>query len=135
MKTIEPSPNYSIRVPDDTHEQYDGAVLSLWRDADPTALQLSSYFRESGLQVSAATRLAERIEKTSGVWHRSGFSTECGCDTAAAITDSGGYQWHHIYVVTPRLAVYATISHPSGQTASSWAVEAMRGIRFATQRA
>lgn len=131
MKTVEPSPSYSICVPADAHEEYDGGVLSLWRDGDATALQFSSFIREAGTtQVSAAERLAERIQSTGGEWKRFDVRTQCECDIAAATTERNGFRWQHIYVVTPRVAVYATISHPSGQTAGNWASEAVRGIRF-----
>ena len=130
MKTITPSRHYSIRLPNDVTQQWDKEVLSLWRDDDRTALQLSSYLRESEQQVSAKERLSDRMARSSTKWSPLDIGCDSACDIAAASTADGDYIWWHIYLVVPKVAVYATISFPSSTKASQWAVDAVRSIRF-----
>jgi hypothetical protein len=130
MKTTTPSRHYSIRLPDDVTQQWDEQVLSLWRDDDPTVLQLSSYLRESERQVSAKERLSDRRAGSSTKWSPLDIGRDWYCDIAAASTADGDYIWWHIYLVEPNVAVYATISFPTSMKASEWAIDAVRSIRF-----
>src|SRR4051812_8717690 len=126
MKTTTPSRHYSIRLPDDVTQQWDEQVLSLWRDDDPTVLQLSSYLRESERQVSAKERLSDRRAGSSTKWSPLDIGRDWYCDIAAASTADGDYIWWHIYLVEPNVAVYATISFPTSMKASEWAIDAVR---------
>jgi hypothetical protein len=128
MKTIRPTPHYSLSIPDDIHEQYDDAVLSLWKEGDGTLLQLSSTVREGGEQVSAQQRLTDRMRV--GSWSNVNLKCDADCEVAAGSTKQEGYVWWHIYLVVSYVAVYATISFPTSATASDWAVEAIRTIGF-----
>jgi hypothetical protein len=129
MKTITPSPHYSLRLPNDIREQYDDGVLSLWRDDAPTALQISSKLRESGEQVSAEERLADLIAK-GGSWSPLKITCDADCETAAASTTDDTFVWWHVYLVCPYLAIYATVSFPTESEVDRWAVEAIQSIRF-----
>ena len=130
MKTITPSQHYSIRLPDDVTQQWDAEVLSLWRENDPTALQLSSRARESGQQVSARERLSDRMASSKTKWTPLEIGCDSDCESAAASTTDGDYEWWHIYLVVPSVAVYATVSFPRSTKVSQWAVEAVHSIRF-----
>ncbi len=130
MKTFTPSPHYSIRLPDDVHLELDEEVFSAWRKGDSTVLQLSSRFRESGKQVSAAERLRSRMKTTTTIWSPLTVGCDTECEVAAASTTDDGYVWWHIYLVVPTTAVYATVSFPSTGVVNEWAVDAIRSIRF-----
>ena len=128
MKTVRPTPHYSVRVPDDTHEQYDHEVLSLWREGDSTLLQLSSTVREWGKQVSAQQRLADRMR--IGTWSKLNVTCDADCEIAAGSTEQDGCAWWHVYLVVSYVAVHATVSFPVSATASDWALDTIRNIRF-----
>jgi hypothetical protein len=130
MRTVCPSKYYSIRVPADAKEDYDGTVLSIWRDGESTALQLSSYVRTEGEQISANERLEDRARSTSGQWKRLELGIGGDCEVAAASVLNDGVEWWHCYLVTPQLAVYATLSFPEVQKPSPWALDAIHSIRF-----
>jgi hypothetical protein len=129
MRTITPSIHYSIRVPHDVRQQQDEEVLSLWREENSRVLQFSSRFRGSGQQVSAGERLADRIAK-GGSCSEVEIKCAADCDVAAAQMTDGDVVWWHIYLVTPKLAIYATISFPIDSEAFQWAVDAVGSIRF-----
>ena len=128
MKTLKPSEHYSIRVPDNTHQQLDDEVLSLWQERDGTLLQLSSRVRIEGEQVTAEQRLANRVRV--GTWSRIELTCDADCEIAAASTEQDDFVWWHIYLVVPYVSVYSTISFPASAHASDWAVDAVRSICF-----
>lgn len=128
-----PTGSYEIELPDDVAESSDERVSSYWRQRTACALQLSSYVRERGDQVSAEERLAERIRQ-GGQWRRIQFDEKAHLDrqVAAAVTrDEEDCTWTHIYLVWPDLTVYATVSRPRDEppTAEQWAIDALRSIR------
>jgi hypothetical protein len=125
--------SYQITLPDDVFQQQDERVSSFWRPGSHSALQLSSYVREAGPQVSAEQRLNERIAKgDSKAAPLKGFQTDwCPESAAATVIDGRGWTWTHVYLVWPDLAVYATVSRPpyEDSSADSWAIQAVKGIR------
>jgi hypothetical protein len=129
MRTITPSSRYSIRLPDDVRQEWDEEVLSIWRDSDSTVLQLSSYCRESGSQITARQRLADRMA-VGGTWRDVNVPVNADCEVAGAQCEGEKFAWWHIYLVTPRLALYATISFPCRTQPSKWAVDSIREIQF-----
>lgn len=60
MKRVNPFPSLSLLLPDDVVEEIDSTVASYWKRGDTCLLQLSSFLREQGPQVSAVQRLSER---------------------------------------------------------------------------
>jgi hypothetical protein len=133
-RTITPSPHYSMQIPQDAHEDYNEQALSVWRDNDPTVLQPSSTFRTSRPQVSARQRLSDRVSSSGGEWQPLQVDVNGTCDVAAASTRDADCVWWHIYLVTPTLAVYATIAFPLNGSAADWAVEALRTVKFGNPR-
>lgn len=132
MKTLRPTPSYEIVLPDDVQEDYEERVASFWKTRSPVLLQVSSYPRTEGTQVSAAERLRQRMEQTPGEWEafevpQTKFSDVAGAST----TDDQGDCWIHVYMTNPHLAIYATISGPSGRLKleNLWAIEALRSIQ------
>lgn len=108
---VSPTPSYSIELPDDCAEDIDGSVISYWRPDDSCALQISSYRRSSGEQVTARERLAARISRggqpaLSPVAIQLPYS-----DYAAAIgTDDENVTWLYVYVVWPSVTLLVTLS-------------------------
>jgi hypothetical protein len=50
-KTIRPSSNYQVVLPEEISEKSDDRVSSYWLAGEPVLLQMSSYIRDSGDQV------------------------------------------------------------------------------------
>ena len=129
-----PSVSYSILVPEEATEDLDDRVTSFWIDARGLLLQLSSYRRNQGEQVSAGSRLQERIARRATtrwtVWPR-GIHPDQSVDQAVAeYEDENNTLWVHIYLAWPHLTVYALISGPEKEVRGldNWAVEAVRTI-------
>jgi len=59
LKAANPFPSVSLLLPEDVLENHDDRVSSYWRKGDTCLLQLSSFTRQSGAQVSAAQRLSD----------------------------------------------------------------------------
>jgi hypothetical protein len=129
MKAANPFPSFSILLPDDVAEDRDDTVASYWRKGDTCLLQLSSFRRDSGTQVSAAQRLAERVA-LGGTWTPFSLGREVqGCETAAAsMVDDRGTKWVHVYLVWPWLTVHVTLSRQGDLSACEWAWEALTSI-------
>lgn len=106
-----PTPSYSIELPDDCAEDIDGSVISYWRPDDSTAVQLSSYRRSSGEQVTARERLAARIAR-GGSPSLSPIPISLPySDYAAAIgTDDENVTWLYVYIVWPSVTLLVTLS-------------------------
>ena len=130
MKRTKPFPSVSILLPNDIVEDNDDAVASYWRKNGSCLLQISSFRREGGLQVSAAQRLSERMEG-KGHWKPFNLPREIqGCETAAAsTTDEQGTSWVHVYVVWEWLSIHATVSHRREPETCDWAWKALSSIR------
>lgn len=134
---LRPTSSYEIEVPEEVSRDVDGRVCSLWMNGQSLLLQLSSYQRTTGDQVSAAQRLQDRIDKTSSNW-RWVFETPCrdqAADQAVAERFDGEGLWLHCYLVWPHLTVYATLSGAEAevQNGSSWARVALSSVSISLQ--
>jgi len=134
-RRIFPSPSYSIVIPNVAVEQQDDRVTSVWIDEARLLLQLSSYVRTSGEQVSAVSRLRERMKTEPAGWQpRDGMHPDKSIDQAwAERLDESGTLWFYAYLLWPHLTIYALISGPSLQMRSeaNWATEAVKSIELA----
>jgi hypothetical protein len=136
LKRILPSPSYSIAVPEAVREERDERVTSLWLEGEALLLQLSSYLRTEGKQVTAHDRLHERIQKHPARWtmRPTGLHPDSSIDQAAAESfDEEGRLWLHSYLVWPHLTVHALISGPASEVrnADSWTAVAVTSIELA----
>jgi len=132
-KRIRPSKSYEISLPRCVQEEYDGRVSSFWFAGEPLLLQLSSYIREDGPQVTARNRLQERIAKTPGNWTywKRPLNENPQVDQATAeLLDEHGVLWVHSYFVWSHLAVYATISGPPDviRNPDNWAIKGLHSL-------
>ena len=135
MKTIRPSSSYELQVPDDAVEEVDERVISVWRADEQLLLQLSSFVRESGEQISAEKRLADRMVKEKQEWEIvSIVSRPSGnVDVAGGQTKGpNGTIWYHIYLTWPHFTIYSTISGPGNELSSEerWPFLALRSIKL-----
>jgi hypothetical protein len=102
MKAANPFPSVSLLLPEDVLENHDDRVSSYWRKGDTCLLQLSSFTRQSGAQVSATQRLSDRT-KAEARWKPFDLPRKLeGCEAAAAtMVDEQGTSWVHVYLVWP----------------------------------
>lgn len=108
---VSPTPSYSLELPDDCVEEIDGSVISYWRHEDSSALQVSSYRRTSGEQVSARERLVARIARGEEPILSPFAIPLPHPDYAAAIgTDSEDVTWLYVYITGPKLTLLVTLS-------------------------
>jgi len=130
MKRTNPFPSLSLLLPDDIVEDNDTKVASYWKPGDTCLLQISSYLRVEGPQVSAAQRLSDRM-RAGGEWQTVSLArTIENCDIVAASTkDAEGTSWVHIYLVWEWLAVYATVSHKGNPSMCDWVWNVLFSIR------
>jgi hypothetical protein len=101
---VAPTASYQLTLPDDvSQDKADETVSSFWMPGGHCLLQLSSYARTSGEQVSAAQRLQERVERTGGLWEPiTGFEYDRTKDFAASSNKKiDGWTWKHIYLSGP----------------------------------
>lgn len=108
---VSPTPSYSIELPDDCAEDIDGSTMSYWRPDATGAVQISSYRRTSGEQVTAGQRSAARISR-GGKPALSPIAIPLAhSDAAAAIgTDDEDVTWLHVYITWPHLTLLVTLS-------------------------
>lgn len=132
-KLIKPSNSYHLTLPANIVESYGGGVSSFWIAGEQLLLQLSSFIRREGEQIDAATRLRDRIKKSSNPkqwipWAVPSAVTPNADRAGAEITDEKGVLWIHAYFVWPHLTVYATISGtPQAVTSpGNWALAALQ---------
>ena len=131
MKSVHPFPSLSLLLPDDIAEDTDSNVASYWKRDDSTCLlQISSFLRKSGRQISAKQRLMERM-RAGGEWQTVDLGLRIeGCDIAAASTKDGDdTSWVHVYLVWDWLAVHATVSRKGRSSTCDWAWDALFSIR------
>ena len=130
MKRVIPFPSLSLLLPDDVAEDRDSKVVSYWRPNDTCLLQMSSFRRTQGPQVSATQRLSDRIQK-GGEWLPVGIThTIQGCDIAAASTiDAEGNPWVHVYLVWEWLSVYVTVARKAEHSVCDWVWDSLLSIR------
>jgi len=131
-KHVSPTGSYSLELPSEISEDYDGTVASYWKEGQPLLLQMSSYSRSTGQQTSARDRLMARLERErlSNVLSENIPITSCPESAAASGYDEQGCRWTYCYAVWPDLTVFASIS---GQTPelgeqSKWAFRALESM-------
>lgn len=130
MKRASPFPSFSLLLPDDVSEDRDSKVASYWKPNDTCLLQMSSFLREQGPQISAIQRLSERM-RTGGEWQPVSLTHSIkGCDIAAASTsDDEGISWVHVYLVWEWLAIYATVARKDDHCLCDWVWDSLLSIR------
>ena len=132
MKTLNPTGSYCISLPDDVAEDYDERVASYWKEGHSLLLQVSSYIRHEGPQVSAAERLDARLqqESLSGVSRDVCITIDCPDIETAGGIDCEGTRWVYVYAVWPDLTIFASISGDDKDVRdnSCWALEAINSI-------
>jgi hypothetical protein len=130
VKSANPFPSLSLLLPDDIVEDTDPKIASYWKHGDTCLLQISTFLRERGPQVSATQRLSE-LMRAGADWQTVSLPrTIEGCDIAAASTRDGhGTSWVHVYLVWDWLAVHATVSHKGQVFTCDWAWSALFSIR------
>jgi hypothetical protein len=123
----------SLLLPDEIVEDADPNVASYWKPHDTCLLQLSSFVRDQGPQISAMQRLSERT-RVGGNWEPVDVSfTIEGCDVAAASTqDDEATSWVHVYLVWEWVAVHATVSRKGEVSYCDWAWNALNSVRPVT---
>lgn len=132
-KTVSPTGSYLIDIPSDVSEESDERVTSYWKKDRNVLLQISSYGRVKGNQLSARERLVARVagESLSDLtWDV--IKPEACFDVASASgKDSVGCSWIYCYAVWPDLSVFLTVSGPdkSMDAEGEWAKNAVRSIR------
>src|SRR6266567_3761585 len=129
LKAANPFPSVSLLLPEDVLENHDDRVSSYWRKGDTCLLQLSSFTRQSGAQVSAAQRLSDRT-KTEANWKPFDLPRKLeGCEAAAAtMVDEQGISWVHVYLVWPWVAVHVTVSRKGQLDECHWAWDSLASI-------
>jgi hypothetical protein len=137
MITVRPSSSFSLTVPDGIIEDVDGRASSYWFLESPTLLQLSSYIRVEGPQVSAAQRLKDRMEATPGdwkIWAEPIHPNRTIDQAAAQYVDEDSVKWVHAYLVWPHLAIFVTISGSEGRlnVNEDWPFQSLRSIALTT---
>jgi len=132
MRTVSPTGSYYIDVPEHIKEDVDERVVSYWIPGDTILLQLSSYTRRKGQQVSAKERLAVRLnrDQLTHVQSERLKITDCSDVVAASGQDQQETRWLYIYAVWPDIAIFATVSAPLGVSLGiSWAMISLRSLR------
>lgn len=133
MKTISPTQSYTLNLPDDVVSDGDDQVFSWWRDGSEVLLQISSYRRSDGSQVTARERLNERCLKEEFLTVNAArcLSTDCPDVASASGVDSEGIEWHYYYLVWPDLAVFASVSGRPNALLSEggWTILALNSLK------
>ncbi len=131
-RRVAPTPSYSIEIPDDCEEELDGSVISYWRPNESTALQLSSYRRADGAQLTARERLAARIARGGRPTLSQIAIALPYTDYAAAIgTDDENVTWLYVYISWPSATLLVTLSgcHEVVRSEHSWSRRALSSIQ------
>jgi hypothetical protein len=134
VMVVSPTGSYELLLPDDVLQQHEDGVTSFWRNGNACALQVSSYIRESGSQVSARERLTERIQESGARWRYPELKLRLEKEAelaAGEMTDDEGFRWLHVYIAWPDFAIYATVSWPEKEPSQNcqWAVNALLDLR------
>lgn len=133
MKEVSPTQGYRVLIPEDVCEELCDEVASFWRHGSDVALQLSSYMRIDGSQVTAQERLHERLarEDKNPVRFGRGIELECPDLAQACVEDGENTIWVYVYAVWPDLTIFASISGSPGdmESRSDWAFDALSTIR------
>jgi hypothetical protein len=109
--------------------------MSYWLQGHEVLLQLSSYARVEGKQVSATDRVKVRLakENLSDVKIEHISIPSCPDHAAMSGVDIQQYRWLFCYAVWPDLTILATISGPANEFGEhgKWATNALDSIRRA----
>ncbi len=136
-RLISPTTSYQLLLPHDIERQQDGRVSSFWLDGKSLLLQISSYVRAEGEQISARQRLLEQLAKTAATSTdiHSKVNAHAPDQAAAEVVDANGVPWFHVYLVWPHLAIYASITGPLDEVRSqeSWARSALESLALRVQ--
>ena len=134
LKTLCTTGSYRIDVPQDTAEDVEDDVVSLWRKQQSVLLKISSHRRHMGTQMSAESRLKARLEKEKFIQ-----SLDVNLPTfdvpdfaASGGIDNDRVNWIHCYWVWADLALYITISWSapdSIEVTGQWAIAALKSLR------
>jgi hypothetical protein len=138
LKAVGLSGSFSVMLPEGVCDQRDERVSSSWLEGKPLLLQLSSYIRTEGAQLSAQERLAQRMAKHQETWRlwKARIHPDTSIDQASAeFVNGNGFLWVHSYLVWTHLAIYATISGPEPEVRmnDNWAANALRTITLTVQ--
>jgi hypothetical protein len=138
LKVVQPSPSYQLAVPEEVSEDHDGRTNSFWIPGGASLLQLSSYLRSTGEQISAADRLQDRISKTAAdwqLWSTSIYPDSSADQATAEFVDERQGKWVYTYIVWSHLTILAVISGPKTQVddAQNWALKALRTVKLTVQ--
>ena len=131
--TVRPTPSFALALPDGICDQRDERVSSFWFDGKPLLLQISSYSRSEGNQVTAHERLADRTAKDNQNWRlwKMKVHPDRSLDQATAeFLDEKGFLWIHSYLVWPHVTVYITVSGPAADVRlpGNWAITALQSV-------
>jgi len=133
MKKVSPTDSYSLVIPEDVIEEYDGRVASYWKKDHDTLLQLSSYRRMEGEQVTANERLLSRLkqENLKKVKILAEPVIDCPDIASAEGMDHEGLWWLYIYAVWNDLTILITVTDQRAGILKrvTWVSEAIKTIR------
>lgn len=112
IRRVSPTGSYIFSVPADCNEDADERVSSFWRDDSNVLLQVSSFLRVEGQQVSAATRLQERLDREGLQAQSCSVKPAFDCPDIAysAGLDSEGVLWITVFGAWPDLTIVSTVS-------------------------
>jgi hypothetical protein len=131
-KSVNPTGSYTIMLPADVCEDKDDRVMSYWLQGNEVLLQLSSYARIEGKQVSANDRLKVRLAKENLSDMKIENISIPSCPDCAAMSgvDDKGYRWLFCYTVWPDLTILTTISGRPDELAKhgAWAFVGLKSI-------
>src|SRR5262249_15984564 len=135
LKRVRPSSSYHLDLPEQTREQYDGRVSSFWLEGSPLLLQLSSYIRRHGEQVSSRERLRDRVAQHAVHWDiwDAKIHPDTTIDQATGeFIDDEGLLWVHSYLGWPHLTIYTIISGPKElvQATDNWAMQSLKSLQL-----
>lgn len=133
LKTVSPTGSYKIDIPAESVENIEERVYSYWNPNENVLLQISSYLRTAGQQVSARERLNDRlaIGALANITHEKIGPKDCPDVAAASGVDEEGISWFYCYAVWEDLTVFVTISGSIEELKISggWAFNALRSLR------
>lgn len=137
MRSVCPTGSYTLEVPElASEDDENGRVFSFWIPKRSLLLQLSSYSRLDGAQVSAAERLDALLKRQplTGVGVESSLIVKCPDFASAKGVDDEGCVWIYAYAVWDDLALMISVSGKEHEFAESgnWAIASVRTIRRST---
>jgi hypothetical protein len=120
-------------LPDNVISDIDDRVFSWWLDGGDALLQITSYIRSSGLQVTATERINETRQRTDFLADDRAprLSIDCPDIASASGIDSEGVEWHYYYFVWPDLTIFVTVSGRPNTLPdqSGWIIYALNSLK------